>query len=244
MPPTSRNDPASVPRLGLRERNKLDKLRRIKDAARDLFVSRGFDDTTTREIARLADVGLGTLFSYASDKRDLLFLIINDDLAAMTQVAADEFASDQSVEKKLRSLWRHHYAFFSQQPRLSRLVLREQQFYEDTQQAMRFQATRTRLMGLITGVIRQGVGSGEFNASVEPEFVSRIIFGIYQMELREWLAHEPLDIKHGIAALERSLSLVIGPLRADAARRPALVPTRTGAHAARASTVAAMKRRR
>ena len=37
--------------LGQRERNKLDKLRRIKDAAREFFVAKGFDDTTTREIA-------------------------------------------------------------------------------------------------------------------------------------------------------------------------------------------------
>ena len=37
--------------VGLRERNKIAKLRRIKAAARELFVSRGFDDTTTREIA-------------------------------------------------------------------------------------------------------------------------------------------------------------------------------------------------
>ena len=36
---------------GLRERNKLDKLRRIKEAASELFVRKGFDDTTTREIA-------------------------------------------------------------------------------------------------------------------------------------------------------------------------------------------------
>ena len=243
MPSTSRNRSASAPRLGLRERNKLDKLRRIKDAARDLFVSRGFDNTTTREIARLADVGLGTIFSYASDKRDLLFLIINDDLAGLTQTAADELTPDLSVEKKLRSLWRHHYAFFSQQPRLSRLVLREQQFYEDTQQAMRFQATRARLMGLITGVIQQGQKSGELTSAVEPELASRIIFGIYQMELRDWLAHEPLDIKHGVATLERSLALVIGPLRAAAAR-PAVVLPRTGAQGVRGSAVAAVKQRR
>ena len=43
----------------LRVRNKLDKLRRIKDAAQSLFVAKGFDDTTMREIAVRAGVGLG-----------------------------------------------------------------------------------------------------------------------------------------------------------------------------------------
>ena len=66
--------------LGLRERNKLDKLQRIKHAARTLFIEKGFDETTTREIARRAGVALGTLFLYATDKRDLLFLICTDEL--------------------------------------------------------------------------------------------------------------------------------------------------------------------
>ena len=58
--------------LGQRERNKLDKLGRIKDAARGLFLAKGFDDTTTREIATRAGAGIGTIFVYAENKRDLL----------------------------------------------------------------------------------------------------------------------------------------------------------------------------
>jgi AcrR family transcriptional regulator len=65
----------SVP--GLRERNKLDKLRRIKDTAARLFVSKGYDETTMPEVAARAGVGLGTVFVYATTKRDLLFLTVN-----------------------------------------------------------------------------------------------------------------------------------------------------------------------
>src|SRR5215469_15996528 len=67
----------------LRERNKAAKLAKISRVARRFFIRRGYDDTTLRAIAAQAGVGLGTLFSYASDKRDLLFLIINDDIEAM-----------------------------------------------------------------------------------------------------------------------------------------------------------------
>src|SRR5262245_14993822 len=68
-----------APAKNRRERNKEDKLRRIKVAARTLFVAKGYDEATMREIARLADVGLGTLFLYAADKRDLLFLAFDDE---------------------------------------------------------------------------------------------------------------------------------------------------------------------
>jgi AcrR family transcriptional regulator len=36
-------------------------------------ISKGYDDTTTREIAIRAEVGMGTVFTYADNKRDLLF---------------------------------------------------------------------------------------------------------------------------------------------------------------------------
>src|ERR1700687_4948856 len=72
---------------GLRMRNKLDKLRRIKEAARNLFLSKGFDDATMREIAVRAGVGLGTIFLYAKNKRDLLFLTVNDPLKKVTAQA-------------------------------------------------------------------------------------------------------------------------------------------------------------
>ena len=73
--------------LGLREQNKLDKRQRIRAAARELFSKHGYDSATLRQIARRAHVGLGTLFNYAQDKRDLVFLIFNEELAAVTDEA-------------------------------------------------------------------------------------------------------------------------------------------------------------
>jgi AcrR family transcriptional regulator len=59
-------------RPGTARTQQADKLRRIKDAARGLFLAKGFEDTTTREIAIRAGVGIGTIFVYAENKRDLL----------------------------------------------------------------------------------------------------------------------------------------------------------------------------
>ncbi len=110
--------------LGQRERNKLDKLRRIKDAARELLVAKGFDDTTTREIAVRAGVGIGTIFVYAANKRDLLFLIVNDELDKIEQMAEAAVGETASLLDNLLRVARIHYAFFAQQPAPPRLVLR------------------------------------------------------------------------------------------------------------------------
>src|ERR1700757_1355409 len=88
--------------LGLRAKNKAEKLQRIRKAARALFVKRGYDDTTMRDIAKRAEVGFGTLFTYASDKRDMLFLIFNDALdnvvdSAFVRASAERVFLDQLV---------------------------------------------------------------------------------------------------------------------------------------------------
>src|SRR5690606_20380192 len=73
--------------LGLRERNKLEKAQRIKAAAKELFTELGYDSATMRDIAHRAHVGLGTLFNYVDDKRDLVFLVYIDDLNRVQQAA-------------------------------------------------------------------------------------------------------------------------------------------------------------
>lgn len=193
--------------LGLRERNKLDKLRRIKDAARRLFVAKGFDDATMREIALSAGVGLGTLFLYAENKRDLLFLIINDDLEAVTQQAEDAIEASAPLIDNLLTVARVHYEFFGRQPALSRLVLREMAFYDSGAQARPFQKTRERLIGLFGKIVEWAVLQKSVAASENSQFIGWTLFCIYQVELRRWLSDDNSDVRAGLQTLERALRL-------------------------------------
>jgi len=121
-----------------RERNKAEKLEKISRAARRLFIRRGYDATTLRDIAAQAEVGLGTLFSYASDKRDLLFLIINDDIEAMNKRAFAEAPADAALLERLVAIFHGFFDFFGRQPNLSRIILKELTFYSAGPQARRF----------------------------------------------------------------------------------------------------------
>jgi AcrR family transcriptional regulator len=56
---------------GLRARGK--RRRRLREAAHKVFLERGYEGATTREIAARAEIAMGTLFIYATEKRDLLF---------------------------------------------------------------------------------------------------------------------------------------------------------------------------
>jgi AcrR family transcriptional regulator len=60
-----------------RERSKADKMRRILAAGDKLFSKQGFDGTTVQHIADEADIAVGTLFLYISDKSELLLRLFH-----------------------------------------------------------------------------------------------------------------------------------------------------------------------
>jgi AcrR family transcriptional regulator len=199
--------------LGQRARNKRDKLNRIKNAARKLFVLKGFDDATLREIAARAGVGLGTVFLYAADKRDLLFLIANEGLEEAIAAGKAAVQSDAALLDNLLVVFRHQYAFFARQPSLSRLVLREMTFYESGAQARAFQATRDALIALIGGTVAQAMQQGRIAAAETPQLVGWTIFCIFQVELRRWVADDDLDLRQGLNRLRRTLNVCITGLK-------------------------------
>ncbi len=53
-------------------------MRRILAAAEKLFSSQGFDGTTVQQIADEADIAVGTLFLYVSDKSELLLRLFHN----------------------------------------------------------------------------------------------------------------------------------------------------------------------
>jgi AcrR family transcriptional regulator len=205
-------DAAFAPTDGLRARNKLDKLRRIKDAAQRLFIAKGFDDTTMREIAVRAGVGLGTIFLYAKDKRDLLFLTINEPLEHITQQAKGAVDPAAPLVDNLLAIAKLHYRFFGEQPALARLALREMIFYDSGAQAASFQKTRERLIRLFGHTIELAMRRGEIVPSEPPLFAGWTLFCIFQVELRRWLSNDVTNLRTGLDQLERAFRMLIAGL--------------------------------
>jgi len=200
---------AARPALGRRERNKADKRQKIRRAAHLLFSERGYDDTTIRAIAQRAGVGLGTVFAYASDKRDLLFLIFNDELAALTDAALAEIDDRRPLLDQVLRVFRAHYRYFARQPDLSRFMLRELTFYVAGPEAQRFQASRTRLERGLTALVDRAKAQRRLRSRESSVVIARALFSLYQAELRRWLGDDEPDLARGMRALRRMLKLQI-----------------------------------
>jgi len=199
--------------LRQRERNKLDKLRRIKAAARELFLEQGYDNATTREIARRADVGLGTLFSYASDKRDLLFLIYNDLQEALTRAAFGKRPPGRSFLAQVMASFGVYYRFFAEEPEFMRYVLRELTFYSIGRQSERFQTGREAIITGLEALVNNAKKSRQLRTTAKDRAVAQLIFGVYQAEIRRWLTGKHPNPTTGLTRLRAMLRIVIDGLK-------------------------------
>jgi AcrR family transcriptional regulator len=200
--------------VGRRAANKAEKLRRIRYAARELFVEKGYDAATTREIARRAGVGLGTLFTYAADKRDLLFLIFNDDLERVAEEAFGRARPELALVERLVAIFRDFYAFFAQQPHLARFMLRELTFYTAGPEARRFQGHREQILARLAKLVARAKHEGQIGSTESNAIIAWAIFSLYAAEIRRWLGDgaDVPDLARGLAALRRMFDLLLAGL--------------------------------
>ena len=193
--------------MSLREKKKLETRERIRAAAGELFRRRGYAAATMRQIATRAHVGLGTLFNYAEDKRDLVFLIFNEELNAITDVALAAPRPEQPLIEQLLAVFRVHYRWLGEKPALARILLQELTFYSSGKQAATFLGIRKRLIGGIEALIQKAQQEREIRSTESAALIARHIFFVYSASLRWWIAAPKPDPRKGLADLRRLLKL-------------------------------------
>jgi AcrR family transcriptional regulator len=205
--------------VGLRERQKTERRRRIEAAAREVFREKGYDAATTREIAARAEVSIGTLFAYAADKRELLTMVYRDELHELTETTFASVPAQAPVLDQLLHVLQPRYAYWNADPALARHAVRETfaAIYPPSGPARSGAAAppeqflRTRLAELITANQR----AGRLESGDDPELIARMVLDIYLSENRAWLAEPAPEHAVGIERLRATLALALRALILD-----------------------------
>lgn len=136
-----------------RERRIAARQAQILDAAASIFSQKGYQNTTTKEIAEAADLSEGTLYNYFANKRELLIGVAR---AYADEVVADiESVQGESFEDMLARLMANRFRR-GRERRLFMLFLNESRLNADVHQyyveeAMRriIEVTEQRVRSLI-----------------------------------------------------------------------------------------------
>jgi len=198
--------------LGLREQHKLEKRQRIRAAVRELFTRHGYETATLRQIAKRAHVGLGTLFNYAQDKRDLVFLVFNEEMAAINDVALKTTHAEEGLLDQLMALCRPHYESFAHNPALSRILLKNMTFYSEGKQAAEYLRNRSRLLSGIEEMVKTAQQTRQIRSDEDATLIARHIFFVFAGAVRWWIAGRRPNPRVGLADLKRLFELQINGL--------------------------------
>jgi len=203
----------------LRERNKREKRERIRRAARELFERKGFEAATAREIAARARVGLGTLFLYARDKRDLLFLVFEDASQRLFQEGREAARRTGGLVEALMVLFGRFHAFYARQPELSGALLRE--FFFQPYEPERVGALSRSYLEHVAELVAGARDRGELRDDVPVEAAAHGLFAHYAYWTQAWLGARAVSRAEADRRLRAALALQIEGLRPAAPARGA-----------------------
>ena len=205
---------ASVPataRPGLREAGKQAKRDRITRAARVLFERHGFDKTTARAIAARARVATGTLFLYARDKRDLLFLVFQDDARRLFADANATLRDDTPLLDALMGLFGGFIDYYARHPDLSKAIVQELFFREHD--PARMGALSFEYGTHVAALVERARARREIGDAGPLDAVCGALFAHYAFWVQAWLGTRLVSREQADAGLRRALELQIEGLR-------------------------------
>lgn len=115
----------TAPKTRRRRRTREDVTERIRDAARQLFGERGYTFTTTKEIARLADVSETLLFRYYGDKATLFNEVVTGPFDRLMErfVTLHPDPADKSKDADARRFTRDVFELLEQHQEMFRALL-------------------------------------------------------------------------------------------------------------------------
>lgn len=197
-----------------REAKKRDKRERIRAAAAELFRARGYEATTTREIAERAGVATGTLFLYARHKDEALALVFGDDvdeaLASCTRSRPARLRFVSGLCRRLSGL----YALYARDPDLALRFLRRLPSLDDAEKVTH-DARNQRFVAVIRDEVARAVVSGELRADLDVELATQTTFAVVRVLIFGWLAAGPrITVEAGTRELSRTLRLLVAGMGA------------------------------
>ena len=195
---------------GKRETKKREKTARIRAAATSLFHTRGYRETTIQAISDASKVAPGTLFLYATDKRELLLQIINDELEVLTAHAFGKVDRDAPVLDQLIQVFRPRYEYWGVDPKLSLAALQEVMLTQPGDEKpqseySRYQRRRAILVGELQDLLREQQRRGRIRVDEDPHNLAELCMMVHPSFMRKWLKSPAPNVREAMAELRKLL---------------------------------------
>jgi len=176
-------------REGRRDRNKREKLTRIVVAARALFHAKGYDETTTHQVAEAADIGTGTLFLYAKSKEDLLVLVFKDEMSELIEQVYASIPEDAPLLSQVEALFDGFIQYHKRDVAIAQVLIRELTFLGNPKRQPDVVAIPEAIVAKLVHFVAVAQERGTIRTPLPPDLIGRCFFALYYQQLQTWLGN-------------------------------------------------------
>ncbi|MBN2115137.1 MAG: TetR/AcrR family transcriptional regulator [Anaerolineales bacterium] len=146
----------------------------IFHASVHLFLRKGFNETSMREIAKAARIGKTTLYDYFSSKDDILLSFVEDELQRLTEQAQEIVSQNIGGLEKLRQMMFAYMEYLAtNEDFYMKLSSQVQRLAQESLE--RIQRKRHALQDVLRGIIDEGIQEGCFRP-IDSLLATRVIF--------------------------------------------------------------------
>jgi AcrR family transcriptional regulator len=149
---------------------------RILQAAQKLFARKGFDGTTTKDLARKAGVAEGTIFRHFPSKKAILIELATDgwvEILSDLLTELSEMASDRAVAQVMRRRMLH----INQNVDLMRVCFFEAQFHPELRDRIQSEVI-AKMNEVAEAFVETAMERGVYR-KMNPKIVARVFVGMF-----------------------------------------------------------------
>ena len=202
---------ASQPQ-GVRAAGKARSRQSLLDAAKRLFMQRGYEGATVREIAAAAGLSTGAVFASFSDKSDLFNEVLLVDLEEQVELMSQAAEGGGSTLERLTRVLDAGYEHQLGQLELLRAAVAVS-WSQGLSGELGDRPVRAAVIAQIREALKSGVDSGELSAKADLDLIAETVWDCYIRSYRMAL-YESWGRKELSQRLTRQIELLIAGQRA------------------------------
>ncbi|MDA8235162.1 MAG: TetR/AcrR family transcriptional regulator [Clostridia bacterium] len=173
-------------KLSRTERKKEETKQRIYQTALELFLAKGYEQTSVEEIVEKADVAKGTFFYHFPKKAAILAHLGEKRLERIRNSVIEGVSERGTVQDKVTAILRELGQLNETEPDETKLVVMEALRRFDEIDELNKKAT-DELGEKLGEILHVGQVQGEIAADIDLEHAVRMIVGLYFITLLEWI---------------------------------------------------------
>lgn len=149
----------------------VEKRQHVMEAALRLFVEKGIEGTTTREIAQLANAGEGTMFRHFESKEELAWHLFHENLTSFMKRLEESVSKQSTTQDKIRAMVKDCYDLYESDSLMATFLL-----LSEHSAARRMGPDYRTPITLLVEVLEAGQKKSEVRP-LDPQLAAALVFG-------------------------------------------------------------------